>query len=251
MIGVFIRIGKNVLFEVCLHTYLHPESHQIPELNTFSAIASLLFKQTMTEDCIDTFLARYSTMGDFFERVTDSLALHHDLQIKLCRDNQSTNCLHLRINEIDQNDFMAKHLRKTFKIFHLRFDLISEADSDIRVQDHGLSVYTLTHFNIDPNLKRLVFKMYLELPLFAMSTIEKKIFSPWSTYLQCSFNPQTHALDLDLFLLASLQDPQLNKMRVSTQRFDLQSLRLMSDLYWQAIQREFGRNPAELGPENR
>jgi hypothetical protein len=196
-------------------------------------------------------IARYATTGDFFERVIDSLKLPHHLQTKICHENESTDCPHLRINEIDQSDFIPKHSRSIFKIYHLRLDWIPEAVSHTRVHDHGLSVYTLTHFNIDPNLKRLVFKMYLELPLFVMSKSEKTQFSPWNTYLQCSFNQRTHTFDLDLFLLASLQDPQFNKMRLSTQRLDHQSLRLMSDLYWQAIQRELEGNPSELGPENR
>jgi hypothetical protein len=196
-------------------------------------------------------LGRYSTIGDFFERVSESLKLPHDIQQKICRDHQSTDCPHLRINEIDQSDFIPRHSRAHFKIYHLRLDLNSEETSQVKVQDFGMSVYTLTHFNIDPNLKRMVFKMYLELPLFALSKSEKKQFSPCNIFLQCSFNEQTHALDLDLFLLSSLQDPQLNKMRLSTQRLEHPALRLMSNLYWQAIQRELEGNPSELGPENR
>jgi hypothetical protein len=121
-------------------------------------------------------------------------------------------------------------------------------------QDLGLSLYTLTHVNIDPTLKRSIFKMYLELPLFALNKFEKRNLVPWNTFLQVSQSKQTQQMDLDLifgtpnFSPSSDQEPNF---RLSTKQLDYRALRSMSDFYWQAIKREFANHPSELGPENR
>jgi hypothetical protein len=144
------------------------------------------------------------------------------------------------------------------RIFHIRLSAVDQPSEILLMknQNLGLSVYTLTHLNIDPTLKRSIFKMYLELPLFALSKVEKQNISPWETFVQISLSKETHSTDLDLVFGAPHSQAlsvavSLEQFRLSTKRLDHRSLRSMSDIYWQAIKREFANHPSELGPENR
>jgi hypothetical protein len=79
----------------------------MPELDYFYTIVDLLLQSTDHHECTDVVVSRYSTMGDFFQRVSESLKFPSDMKNKLCQRKESEGCLHLQIDEMDQSP--SKH----------------------------------------------------------------------------------------------------------------------------------------------
>ena len=135
-------------------------------------------------------------------------------------------------------------------------------ESDIAIlkqKNLGISIYTLTHLNVDPTLKRMLFKMYLELPLYSMKKVDKQHLSPWNTFLKLSFNKKTNIQELEFSFLSQnaknkfSTNSQFNLIdfSISTQKQDLHSLRSMSNIYVKSLKKEFLNHPSELGTEKK
>lgn len=116
-----------------------------------------------------------------------------------------------------------------------------------KAQSVGLSIYTLTHLNIDQSLKLQIFKLFLELPIFLLKKARKHAFTPWNIFFHMTYNQIDKSTDIDLTLL----DGVLGNLTLATHRFSSNAEKLMSDVYLQALNREFILHHSELGPENR
>lgn len=98
----------------------------------------------------------------------------------------------------------------------------------------------------------MVFKLFLEIPLFLLNKRAKELLTPWNTFFQFTYNQNASLIDIDLSLYDDGNDEiQFGKIKLSTHKFTHGSKKLMSDIYWKTLKTEFRIHPSELGPENR
>lgn len=148
-----------------------------------------------------------------------------------------------------------------------------------KLMHNGISVYTLLHLNVEPVLKRMLFKLYLEIPFHVLDTYEQQLVVPANMFAQVYINPSDSSpssryVDLSLIRPAVQKDKfdpgegwisgqgmggaSTDKSHDSTVEWTISSAmgevstaRAAANTYWHALRRELYSHSSEVALEGR
>jgi hypothetical protein len=288
---------------------------QVPELHIVHAVFF-----GFSEECYDEVSGRYSDgeelLGSIASRVQvpEALKKHHCSHAHVVEEDpdngapgekeQEESCLRVNIVELSDGggglsgdtESMPVNNSAASKLFHVSIrvssSIVGEVDAvaksvsagvgmeSSKLLNHGISVYTLLHMNVEPALKRLLFKLYLEIPFHVLDTYEQQLILPSNMFAQVFVNPADSSpisrfVDLSLIRPSELHDKSETGMggsaggsgvggasadtplksavewTISSAVGEISTARAAADTYWHALRRELNSHTSEVALEGR
>lgn len=141
-----------------------------------------------------------------------------------------------------------------------------------KLMHSGISLYTILHFNAEASFKRMLFKLYLEIPFHVLDSFEQQLVVPSNIFAKVVANPDEPSPAMR-YVTLSLIHPSVDESErgadssgtersyhgnlrqvewtMSSAIGDVQTARAAADTYWHALDRELHGHPGEVAEEGR
>ena len=132
-----------------------------------------------------------------------------------------------------------------------------------RHRQHGVSVYTLLHLKVEPAVKRLLLKQYIDFPFIFLRKDDEKSLFPWNLYAQFSLDKSKQKQEVELSYHPILEEisekyngvsgikhsqgeKKSSQIGVSTNNKSLKNELQTAQFYFDCLQREFNSHSGDL-----
>jgi hypothetical protein len=98
----------------------------------------------------------------------------------------------------------------TLKELKIKLRQVKRENAEIsvgrRARQEGVSVYTLLHLAVEPIVKRLLLKQYIDFPFIFLQEDDQNSLLPWKMFARTSLNLVKHSQEIELNYLPSTED---------------------------------------------